>query len=71
MISIPLEARDYLPYVMEAARREGYLGLVVVLARTAEARNLHKELTRDWTSIHDVTGHALAVLCPEPRFVPP
>ncbi|HET6855968.1 MAG TPA: hypothetical protein VFH94_02590 [Streptomyces sp.] len=67
MITIPVEAASYLPYVMEAAEREGYLGLMVVLARTAEARSLHEELTRDWTSIHDVTGHALAVLCPEPE----
>lgn len=69
MITVPVEAADYLPYVMDTAASEGYLGLMVVLARTAEARSLHEELTRDWTSIHDVTGHALAVLCPEPRFV--
>ncbi|WP_147425052.1 hypothetical protein [Bailinhaonella thermotolerans] len=71
MITIPVEVGDHLPYVISAARRADYLGLMVVLARTAEARGLHQELTRDWTSIHDVTGHALGVLCPEPRFVPP
>jgi hypothetical protein len=70
VITVPAEAGDFLPYVLDAAENEGYLGLVVVLARTAEARCLHEELTRDWTSIHDVTGHALAVLCPEPRAVP-
>ncbi|GAA1754381.1 hypothetical protein [Streptomonospora arabica] len=70
MITIPVQAADYLPYIMRAAERGGYLGLMVVLARTAEARSLHQELTRDWTSIHDVTGHALAVLCPEPHLEP-
>ena len=39
---------------------------MVILARTADARLQHWELTRDWTSIHDVTGQLIAVLCPDP-----
>ena len=69
MWKAPVNAREALPYVVDAARRDGYLGLMVVLARTAEARTLHEELSRDWTSIHDVTGHRIAVLCPDPSFV--
>ncbi|MGC9442707.1 hypothetical protein [Streptomyces sp. WG5] len=69
MWKAPVNAREALPYIVDAARRDGYLGLMVVLARTAEARTLHEELSRDWTSIHDVTGHRIAVLCPDPSFV--
>jgi hypothetical protein len=53
-----------LPYIVERARDEGRLGLVVVLARAAEAPGLHEELVRDWASICDVAGEAMAVLCP-------
>ncbi|MFD5700241.1 hypothetical protein [Streptomyces lasiicapitis] len=69
MWKAPVNAQEALPYIVDAARREGYLGLMVILARTAEARTLHEELSRDWTSIHDVTGHRIAVLCPDPDFV--
>ncbi|OAH14637.1 coiled-coil domain-containing protein [Streptomyces jeddahensis] len=69
MWKAPVNAREALPYIVNAARRDGYLGLMVILARTAEARTLHEELSRDWTSIHDVTGHRIAVLCPDPHFV--
>ncbi|MCA1218129.1 hypothetical protein [Streptomyces sp. 8L] len=69
MWKVPVTAPEALPYVVAAAKRDGYLGLMVVLARTAEARTLHQELSRDWTSIHDVTGHRIAVLCPDPGFV--
>lgn len=69
MWKAPVTAPEALPYIVDAARREGYLGLMVILARTAEARVLHEELVRDWTSIHDVTGQSIAVLCPDPRFV--
>lgn len=71
MWKVPVTAPEALPYIVEAAQRDGYLGLMVILARTAEARTLHKELSRDWTSIHDVTGHRIAVLCPDPHFVDP
>ncbi|HEV2782344.1 MAG TPA: hypothetical protein VGX25_23375 [Actinophytocola sp.] len=69
MWKVPVTAAEALRYVVDAARRERYLGLMVILARTAEARTLHEELVRDWTSIHDVTGQSIAVLCPDPRFV--
>lgn len=64
-----MTAPETLPYIVDAARRDGYLGLMVILARTAEARTLHEDLVRDWTSIHDVTGHWIAVVCPDARFV--
>ena len=70
MWKAPITAAEALPYVVDAARREGYLGLMVILARTAEARLLHGELIQDWTSIHDVTGQRIAVLCPDPEFLP-
>ena len=69
MWQVPVTAREALPYLIAAARRERYLGLMVILARTAEARTLHEELVRDWTSIHDVTGQNIAVVCPDPQFV--
>ncbi|MDQ0904969.1 hypothetical protein QFZ22_000954 [Streptomyces canus] len=69
MWKAPVNTHEALPYIVDAARRDGYLGLMVILARTAEARSLHEELSRDWTSIHDVTGHRIAVLCPDPYFV--
>jgi luciferase-like monooxygenase len=66
MWSAPASVRALLPHVVRAAEHADFSGLVVVLARTADARQLHRELTRDWTSIHDVTGHLIAVLCPDP-----
>ena len=62
----PVTAAEYLPHIMRAAEASGYAGLMVVLARTADARPQHEELTRDWTSLHFVTGSLLAVLCPDP-----
>jgi hypothetical protein len=63
---VPVSAEEYLPHIVRAAEASGYAGLMVVLARTADARAQHEELTRDWTSLHDVTGSLLAVLCPDP-----
>lgn len=54
----------FLRHLLSASATSGYLGAVLVLARTAEARTQHEELIEDWTSIHDLSGAALAVLCP-------
>src|ERR1022692_1774109 len=67
MFVVPVPADEFLPFVIRAIQANGYVGLFIVLARTADAREQHEELTRDWTSIHDVTGPLLAVLCPDPR----
>ncbi|QKW06524.1 hypothetical protein HUT18_09030 [Streptomyces sp. NA04227] len=66
MWSAPVSAAAFLPHVVRAAREAGFSSLLVVLARGADAAPLQRELTREWTSIHDVTGHLVAVLCPEP-----
>jgi hypothetical protein len=66
MLLAPVPTEEFLAHVMRAAERCGYAGLVVILARTADARPQHEELTRDWTSLHDVTGSVLALLCPDP-----
>ena len=67
MLLIPVPTRAFMPYVVSTTEHFGYAGLVVVLARTADARSQHEELVRDWTSLHDVTGPLLAVLCPDPH----
>jgi hypothetical protein len=67
MFVVPVPADEFLPFVIRAVESNGYVGLFIVLARTADAREQHDELTRDWTSIHDVTGPLLAVLCPDPK----
>jgi hypothetical protein len=67
MFVVPVPADEFLPFVIRAIESEGYAGLFIILARTADAREQHEELTRDWTSIHDVTGPLLAVLCPDPK----
>lgn len=54
----------FLRHLLSASATSGYLGAVLVLARTAEARTQHEELIEDWTSIHDLSGASLAVLCP-------
>jgi pimeloyl-ACP methyl ester carboxylesterase len=56
----------FLTSLLSAAESCGYLGAVVLLARARDAEAQHRELTDDWTSVHDVTGPALAVLCPVP-----
>ncbi|MER6443776.1 alpha/beta fold hydrolase [Streptomyces venezuelae] len=66
MLAYPLPTRMFLESLLSAASTSGYIGVLVVLARERDARAQHRELTDDWTSIHDVTGPTLAVLCPVP-----
>lgn len=66
MLVHPLPVGMFLKSLLSAAESCGYLGTVVLLARTRDAEAQHRELTNDWTSVHDVTGPALAVLCPVP-----
>jgi hypothetical protein len=58
--------RDVLPGLIADATAANRSGMLVILARTADARQWHHELTTDWTSIHDVTGRARGVICPNP-----
>jgi hypothetical protein len=69
MLVVPVPAEEFLPHIVRTTESCGYAGLIVVLARTADAQAQHEELTRDWTSLHDVTGPLLAILCPDPQFV--
>jgi hypothetical protein len=69
MLVVPISAERYLRHVVDAAESSGYSGLLLVLARTADAREQHEELLRDWTSLHDVTGPMLAVVCPDPEAI--
>lgn len=64
MIVIPIPVNRYLLPLLDAAKSSGFIGLVFVLARTADARDQHGELAEDWTSLHDVTGPLIGVLCP-------
>src|SRR4051812_48496052 len=66
MLVYRLDTEEYIRRAVDATSR-AYAGLIVVLARTAEARQAHEDLTRDWASFHDVTGRHVAVLCPAPR----
>ncbi|MFJ5776116.1 hypothetical protein [Streptomyces sp. NPDC093094] len=66
MLIHPLPIGMFLKSLLSAAESCGYLGAVVLLARTRDAKAQHRELTEDWTSVHDLTGPALAVLCPLP-----
>jgi hypothetical protein len=63
----PVPTEEFLGHAMRTADSCGYAALIVVLARTADAREQHEELTRDWMSLHDVTGPLIAVLCPDPE----
>jgi hypothetical protein len=64
MYVTPLPINVFLRHLLSASATSGYLGAVLVLARTAEARVQHEELIEDWTSVHDLSGASLAVLCP-------
>lgn len=64
MYVTPLPINMFLRHLLSASATSGYLGAVLVLARTAEARTQHEELIEDWTSVHDLSGASLAVLCP-------
>ncbi|MFB8773986.1 esterase/lipase family protein [Streptomyces broussonetiae] len=66
MLVHPLPIGTFLKTLLSAAESSGYLGVVVLLARARDAEAQHRELTDGWTSVHDVTGPALAVLCPVP-----
>jgi hypothetical protein len=71
MLAIPIPVSRYLPPLLSAAKRSGYIGLVFVLARAADARDQYAELARDWASLHDVTGPLIGVLCPSSTGQPP
>ncbi|WP_033289758.1 hypothetical protein [Amycolatopsis jejuensis] len=68
----PTTTAGLLANVVRGAERAGFTGLLVVLARTADAPVQLHELSDEWTSVHDVTGQLIAVLSPDPRArVPP
>lgn len=69
MLLVPISAEVMLPHVVRAVEASGHAGLMVVLARTAEAQELHGELTDYWTSLHSVTGSLVAILCPDPEVL--
>lgn len=64
MLVHPLPIDVFLKSLLSAAESCGYLGAVVLLARERDAKAQYRELTDGWTSVHDVTGPTLAVLCP-------
>ncbi|WP_141747230.1 hypothetical protein [Streptomyces agglomeratus] len=64
MLVTPLPINVFLRHLLSASATSGYLGTVLLLARTADARAQHEELNQDWTSVHDLTGASLAVLSP-------
>ncbi|WP_157430168.1 hypothetical protein [Actinomadura oligospora] len=66
MFITPLPVDIFLRHVLSASEDCGYAGVVLLLARTADARSQQEEVTRDWASVHDVTGPMLAVVCPVP-----
>ncbi|HEV2374494.1 MAG TPA: hypothetical protein VGS19_20325 [Streptosporangiaceae bacterium] len=66
MFLTPLPVDVFLAQLLSASEACEYMGVVLLLARTADSRSQHEELTRDWTSVHDVTGPLLAVVCPVP-----
>ncbi|MFE2887012.1 esterase/lipase family protein [Streptomyces sp. NPDC059272] len=68
MLVHPLPINVFLKSLLAAAESCGYLGVVVLLARERDAKAQYRELTNGWTSVHDVTGPALAVLCPVPPY---
>jgi hypothetical protein len=70
MIVIPIPVNRYLQPLLDAAGFSGYVGLVFVLARTADAPDQHEDLARYWTSLHDVTGPLIGLLCPSPTGDP-
>ena len=67
MLEIPVSVTRYLARVLVAARESGHAGLVVIVARDADAGELLDQVTEAWGSIHSVTGHYFAVVCPTPR----
>ena len=67
MLVVPIPTDRYLAHVVDAAKSAGYGALLVVLVRTADARDFHDAIIDDWTSLHDVTGDFVAVLCPDPK----
>ncbi|MFD6323433.1 alpha/beta fold hydrolase [Streptomyces sp. NPDC058442] len=71
MLVHPLPIGMFLKSLLSAAESCGYLGAVVLLARARDAEAQYRELTDHWTSVHDVTGPALAVLCPMPPHAGP
>ncbi|MEU3550041.1 esterase/lipase family protein [Streptomyces longwoodensis] len=66
MLVHPLPIVTFLRSLLSAAGSCGYIGAVVLLARARDAQAQHHELAEGWSSVHDVTGPALAVLCPVP-----
>src|SRR5690242_7416307 len=70
--SAPTTTAALLTHVVRGAEKAGFTGLMVILARTADASAQLYELSKEWTSVHDVTGQLIAVLSPDPQVrIPP
>jgi hypothetical protein len=67
MLAIPIPVDRYLPPLVRAANSAGFVGLVFILARSADAPDHHTQLAEHWVSMHDVTGSLIGVLCPSSR----
>jgi hypothetical protein len=70
VLLVPLLTESYLKRFVDALMSSDYAGLMVLLGRTADAREQHQEIVRDWASFHDLTNSAIAVLCPDPNADP-
>lgn len=70
MLTAQVPDRNFMDAAIVGAERAGYLGMVIVAAREADNPRLLQELVTYWSSLDDVTGNALAVLCPLPSMNP-
>lgn len=59
-IRIPLA--HFYRYCLDAARREGFYVVLCVIAREADLPNLFKEVSENWSSLHDLTGKEILFL---------
>lgn len=60
MIESHVPMSQYWSYLREAAYESGYLGMVILLARTGDAPSAYSQLRNLWTSFDNLTGQDIA-----------
>jgi hypothetical protein len=62
MLVSNLSVRRFLRLPFGTLSDGGYAGLVFLIARSADAPDLHMKFFREWSDIHHLTGRYLAVI---------
>ena len=62
MFRVKISLAQFYGYCLEAAQQSGYYVAVCLIAREADSPNIYEELSKYWSSLHDLTGKEVLFL---------